>query len=132
MTPAPTAPGADIAIHMAGINKWYGAYHALRNVDLDVRRGERIVICGPSGSGKSTLIRTINQLEAIQDGRIVVDGIELTAGGPNGKTEILSVYIYQTAIPGGQLGFGAAISMIMLLINLAIALMYMRIGRSKK
>ncbi|WP_231979515.1 carbohydrate ABC transporter permease [Tessaracoccus coleopterorum] len=56
----------------------------------------------------------------------------LTAGGPNGKTEILSVYIYQTAIPGGQLGFGAAISMIMLLINLAIALMYMRIGRSKK
>ena len=83
MTPAPTAPGADIAIHMAGINKWYGAYHALRNVDLDVRRGERIVICGPSGSGKSTLIRTINQLEAIQDGRIVVDGIELTAGGHN-------------------------------------------------
>ncbi|MBL9060157.1 MAG: amino acid ABC transporter ATP-binding protein [Mangrovicoccus sp.] len=68
---------------MAGINKWYGAYHALRNVDLDVRRGERIVICGPSGSGKSTLIRTINQLEPIQDGRIVVDGIELTAGGPN-------------------------------------------------
>ena len=56
----------------------------------------------------------------------------LTAGGPNGKTEILSVYIYQTAIPGGQLGFGAAISMIMLLINLAIALMYMRIGRSRK
>ena len=83
MTPAPTQAGIDIAIHMAGINKWYGAYHALRNVDLDVRRGERIVICGPSGSGKSTLIRTINQLEAIQDGRIVVDGIELTAGGPN-------------------------------------------------
>lgn len=55
----------------------------------------------------------------------------LTAGGPNGKTEILSAYIYQTAIPGGQLGFGAAISMIMLLINLVIALLYMRVGRSK-
>ncbi|MFQ8432691.1 amino acid ABC transporter ATP-binding protein [Amaricoccus sp. W119] len=68
---------------MAGINKWYGGYHALRDVNLDVRRGERIVICGPSGSGKSTLIRTINQLEAIQEGRIVVDGVELTAGGHN-------------------------------------------------
>ena len=56
----------------------------------------------------------------------------LTAGGPNGKTEILSVYIYQTAIPGGQLGFGAALSMIMLIINLFIALMYMRVGRAKK
>ena len=56
----------------------------------------------------------------------------LTAGGPNGRTEILSVYIYNTAIPGGQLGLGAAISMIMLLINLAIALMYMRVGRTKK
>ena len=56
----------------------------------------------------------------------------LTAGGPNGKTEILSVYIYKTAIPGGQLGFGAALSMIMLIINLGIALMYMRVGRSRK
>lgn len=56
----------------------------------------------------------------------------LTAGGPNGRTSILSVYIYRTAIPGGQLGLGAALSMIMLLINLAIALLYMRVGRSKK
>ncbi len=56
----------------------------------------------------------------------------LTAGGPNGKTEILSVYIYQTAIPGGQLGFGAALSMIMLIINLFIALLYMRVGRERK
>ncbi len=78
-----TAPGPETAIRMEGINKWYGAYHALRNVNLSVRRGERIVICGPSGSGKSTLIRTINQLEAIQEGKIVVDGIELTAGGHN-------------------------------------------------
>jgi multiple sugar transport system permease protein len=56
----------------------------------------------------------------------------LTAGGPNGRTEILSVYIYKTAIPGGQLGFGATLSMIMLLINLAIALVYMRVGRSRR
>ena len=76
-----TAP--ETAVLMEGINKWYGTYHALRNVNLSVRRGERIVICGPSGSGKSTLIRTINQLEAIQEGKIVVDGIELTAGGHN-------------------------------------------------
>ena len=76
----------EIAITMQGINKWYGAYHALRNVNLTVRRGEKIVICGPSGSGKSTLIRTINQLEAIQEGRIVVDGVDLTAGGKNVET----------------------------------------------
>lgn len=56
----------------------------------------------------------------------------LTAGGPGGKTEILSVYIYQTAIPGGKLGMGAALSLIMLVINLVIALFYMRVGRSKK
>jgi polar amino acid transport system ATP-binding protein len=83
-TPATApAPAPETAILMEGINKWYGSYHALRDVNLSVRRGERIVICGPSGSGKSTLIRTINQLEAIQEGKIVVDGIELTAGGHN-------------------------------------------------
>ncbi|WP_407695456.1 amino acid ABC transporter ATP-binding protein [Siculibacillus lacustris] len=68
---------------MEAVNKWYGAFQALKNVDLEVRSGERIVVCGPSGSGKSTLIRCINQLEAIQSGRIFVDGIELTAGGKN-------------------------------------------------
>ncbi|MCA8879565.1 MAG: amino acid ABC transporter ATP-binding protein [Rhodobacteraceae bacterium] len=78
-----TATAPETSIVMQDINKWYGAYHALRNVNLNVRRGERIVICGPSGSGKSTLIRTINQLEPIQEGKIVVDGIELTAGGHN-------------------------------------------------
>jgi polar amino acid transport system ATP-binding protein len=85
MTATPTDAGAapETAILMQGINKWYGDFHALKDVDLTVRRGERIVICGPSGSGKSTLIRTINQLEAIQKGRIVVDGVELTAGGHN-------------------------------------------------
>ncbi len=61
------------------VNKWYGnSFHVLRDIDLAVRRGERIVICGPSGSGKSTLIRCINRLEEHQQGRIVVDGIELT------------------------------------------------------
>ncbi len=61
------------------VNKWYGnSFHVLRDVDLDVQRGERIVICGPSGSGKSTLIRCINALEEFQQGRITVDGVELT------------------------------------------------------
>ena len=66
------------AISMASVNKWYGEFHVLRNIDLTVMRGERIVICGPSGSGKSTLIRCINRLEEHQQGQIVVDGIELT------------------------------------------------------
>jgi polar amino acid transport system ATP-binding protein len=74
---------SDLAVHMEGVNKWYGAYHALKEVNLEVNRGERIVICGPSGSGKSTLIRCINQLEVIQQGRIVVDGHDLTAGAKN-------------------------------------------------
>jgi general L-amino acid transport system ATP-binding protein len=68
-----------VAVEMAGVNKWFGAFHALRDVDLTVARKERIVICGPSGSGKSTLIRCINRLEEHQSGRIVVDGIELTS-----------------------------------------------------
>ncbi|MBN8917788.1 MAG: amino acid ABC transporter ATP-binding protein [Rhizobiales bacterium] len=63
---------------MTGVNKWYGDFHVLRDVNLTVERGERLVICGPSGSGKSTLIRCINRLEEHQKGRIVVDGIELT------------------------------------------------------
>ncbi|MFK4769465.1 amino acid ABC transporter ATP-binding protein [Rhizobium sp. ZW T2_16] len=74
---------SDLAVHMESVNKWYGAYHALKDINLEVNRGERIVICGPSGSGKSTLIRCINQLEVIQQGRIVVDGHDLTAGGKN-------------------------------------------------
>ncbi|MFN3722974.1 MAG: amino acid ABC transporter ATP-binding protein [Paracoccaceae bacterium] len=68
------------AITMRAVNKYYGDFHALVDIDLTVTPGERIVICGPSGSGKSTLIRTINQLEAIQSGEIVVDGVTLTGG----------------------------------------------------
>ncbi|MFZ4650633.1 MAG: amino acid ABC transporter ATP-binding protein [Rubrivivax sp.] len=64
-------------IEFAGVNKWYGEFHVLRDIDLSVARGERIVICGPSGSGKSTLIRCINRLEEHQEGRLVVDGVEL-------------------------------------------------------
>jgi general L-amino acid transport system ATP-binding protein len=61
------------------VNKWYGnSFHVLRDIDLDVAKGERIVICGPSGSGKSTLIRCINRLEEHQQGHLIVDGVELT------------------------------------------------------
>jgi general L-amino acid transport system ATP-binding protein len=69
---------AELAVEMRGVHKWYGAFHVLRNIDLNVARGERIVVCGPSGSGKSTLIRCINRLEEHQRGTIKVDGIELT------------------------------------------------------
>ena len=65
-------------IEMRGVDKWYGQFHVLRNINLDVRSREKIVICGPSGSGKSTLIRCINRLEEHQKGQIVVDGVELT------------------------------------------------------
>ncbi|NYT22046.1 amino acid ABC transporter ATP-binding protein [Alcaligenaceae bacterium] len=68
----------EAIIRLENVNKWYGQFHVLRNLNLEVGRGERIVICGPSGSGKSTLIRCINRLEEHQQGRIVVDGIELT------------------------------------------------------
>src|ERR671912_2826130 len=60
------------------VNKWFAQFHVLRDIDLAVAPGERIVICGPSGSGKSTLIRCINRLEEHQEGRLVVDGVELS------------------------------------------------------
>ena len=66
------------AVSMKSVNKWYGLFHVLRDINLDVKRGERIVICGPSGSGKSTLIRCINRLEEHQQGDIIVDGTPLT------------------------------------------------------
>jgi general L-amino acid transport system ATP-binding protein len=66
------------AIVMNGVNKWYGAFHVLKDINLNVTRGERIVICGPSGSGKSTMVRCINRLEEHQEGDIIVDGVTLT------------------------------------------------------
>jgi general L-amino acid transport system ATP-binding protein len=71
-------PGNEAAIQILNMNKWFGEFHVLRDINLTVYKGERIVICGPSGSGKSTLIRCINRLEEHQKGQIVVDGIELT------------------------------------------------------
>ncbi len=68
----------DAIIEIAGMHKWYGEFHVLKDINLTVQKQERIVICGPSGSGKSTLIRCINRLEEHQRGRIIVDGIELT------------------------------------------------------
>ena len=74
-SPAPNAP----VVGMEGINKWYGAFHALRDIELQVASGERIVICGPSGSGKSTLVRTVNLLEPFQQGRLHVCGVDVGA-----------------------------------------------------
>jgi general L-amino acid transport system ATP-binding protein len=80
MSAVPQSPPADgrPAIEIRGLNKWYGEFHVLKDIDLTVARGERIVVCGPSGSGKSTLIRCINRLEQHQQGSIVVNGIALT------------------------------------------------------
>ena len=76
-------PEGEPIIRMESVEKWYGNFQVLADINLSVRPGERIVICGPSGSGKSTLIRCINRLEPVQKGRIVVDGIDLTAGKRN-------------------------------------------------
>ncbi|MCZ8181743.1 MAG: amino acid ABC transporter ATP-binding protein [Beijerinckiaceae bacterium] len=74
----PTPLTHDTAVEMVGVHKWYGEFHVLKDVNLKVTRGEKIVVCGPSGSGKSTMIRCINRLEEHQKGSIVVDGTELT------------------------------------------------------
>ena len=68
----------EVAIEIIGLHKWFGTFHVLREINLNVSRGERIVICGPSGSGKSTLLRCINRIEDWQRGRVIVDGTELT------------------------------------------------------
>ncbi|MDB5742489.1 MAG: glnQ [Polaromonas sp.] len=75
--------GAETIISIDQVDKWYGDFQVLHNINLQVRKGERIVVCGPSGSGKSTLIRCINSLEKYQKGRIVVDGIDLGASSKN-------------------------------------------------
>ena len=73
-----SAASGDDIIKIISMHKWYGQFHVLKNINLFVKQGERIVICGPSGSGKSTMIRCINRLEEHQQGQIIVDGIELT------------------------------------------------------
>jgi len=79
MSQAKQQPAAESMILMEDVNKWYGQFHVLKDINLDVAAGERIVLCGPSGSGKSTTIRCLNRLEEHQMGRIVVDGTELTS-----------------------------------------------------
>jgi len=76
--PASMQISDQVMIEVSGLHKWYGQFHVLKNIDLTVYKGERIVVCGPSGSGKSTLIRCLNRLEEHQKGRIVVDGVELS------------------------------------------------------
>jgi general L-amino acid transport system ATP-binding protein len=75
----PAKLNTGVAVEITDMNKWYGDFHVLRDINLNVMGGERIVICGPSGSGKSTMIRCINRLEEHQVGRILIDGVELTA-----------------------------------------------------
>ena len=85
-SPSPAVGAASAAepiIRIEAVDKWFGKFQVLTGINLNVAPGERIVVCGPSGSGKSTLIRCINRLETVQKGRIVVDGIDLTAGGKN-------------------------------------------------
>ena len=74
---------SDTIIQIKDVNKWFGEFHVLKDVDLEVKKKERIVVCGPSGSGKSTMIRCINRLEEHQEGTIIVDGIELTGNLKN-------------------------------------------------
>ena len=78
MADAGSAERNEAAVQLLGVNKWFGAFHVLKDVDLSVARGEKIVICGPSGSGKSTLIRCINRLEEHGSGTIIVDGVVLS------------------------------------------------------
>jgi general L-amino acid transport system ATP-binding protein len=74
----PESTSNGVMVELLGVHKWFGQFHVLKNINLSVAKGERIVICGPSGSGKSTMIRCINRLEEHQQGRILVDGVELT------------------------------------------------------
>jgi len=89
-------------IRIVDMHKWYGDFHVLKDINLTVQKGERIVLCGPSGSGKSTLIRCINRLEQHQRGRIVVDGIELTNDSKNVekiRTEVGMVFQHFNLFP---------------------------------
>ncbi|MCO4785691.1 MAG: amino acid ABC transporter ATP-binding protein [Marinomonas atlantica] len=77
MALAQLEPGEEAIIEFKDVNKWYGDFHVLKNIDFSIKKGERIVVCGPSGSGKSTMTRCINRLEEHQKGQILVDGIEM-------------------------------------------------------
>lgn len=93
---------ADNMITLENVNKWYGQFHVLKDINLQVKQGERIVLCGPSGSGKSTTIRCINHLEEHQKGRIVVDGIELNSDSRNIekiRTEVGMVFQHFNLFP---------------------------------
>ena len=72
-------------IAFTNVNKWYGDYHALNDINAEVARGEVVVVCGPSGSGKSTLIRTVNRLEEIRSGQLTVDGFDIHAKGNSAR-----------------------------------------------
>jgi general L-amino acid transport system ATP-binding protein len=85
---SPPASAGQPAIRMQGVNKWYGDYHVLRDVDLAVNAGEKVVICGPSGSGKSTLVRTINLLEPFQQGHVRVCGMDIDAESVTGAVRL--------------------------------------------
>ena len=73
------SPAGQPIIELRHVDKWYGEFHVLKDINLAVKKGERVVVCGPSGSGKSTVIRCVNRLEEHQRGQIVVAGIELTS-----------------------------------------------------
>jgi general L-amino acid transport system ATP-binding protein len=77
-TPAMRTTKSEVAVEIAGLNKWFDTFHVLRDINLKVMRGERIVVCGPSGGGKSTLLRCINRIEDWQQGSVTVDGVALT------------------------------------------------------
>jgi general L-amino acid transport system ATP-binding protein len=83
---APKKDKGDSIIVMENLNKWYGNFHVLKDINLNVKKGERIVVCGPSGSGKSTMIRCINRLEVFQQGTLVVNGVEMIEDVKNIET----------------------------------------------
>lgn len=78
MSQTQAAASNKLMVELRDVNKWYGQFHVLKNINLEVKKGERIVICGPSGSGKSTMIRCINRLEEHQQGDIIVNGVQLS------------------------------------------------------
>jgi general L-amino acid transport system ATP-binding protein len=86
-----------LMIELKDMNKWYGEFHVLKNINLEVKKGEKIVICGPSGSGKSTMIRCINRLEEHQKGHIFVSGNELTEDLKNIEAAAMSVCVSSTS-----------------------------------